>query len=155
MSIEWVEHRLGHASKRPSGALVANAARAPRAAHLLLRVVAGLLVFQHGAQKLFGWFGGAGGSGTAVELTSLMGLAGVLECLGGAAIVLGLFTRPVAFLLAGELAVAYFMAHQPRGAWPIENQGEVAVLFSFIFLFLSARGAGILSLDGLRHHDRA
>ena len=119
--------------------------------HVLLRVVAGWLFAQHGAQKLFGWFGGAGADGGTVALFSLMGLAGVLEFYGGIAIMLGAFTRPVAFVLAGEMAVAYLMAHQPYGAWPILNRGEPAALFAFIFLFLAAHGAGAFALDGLLH----
>jgi putative oxidoreductase len=83
-----------------------------------------------------------------------MGVAGVLEFFGGAAILLGLFTRPVAFLLSGELAIAYFLAHQSHGAWPIQNHGESAVLYSFIFLFIAAHGAGGFSLDAMRHRKR-
>jgi putative oxidoreductase len=132
-----------------------NMARAKQVTHVLLRVVAGVLLFQHGGQKLFGWFGGMGGPpGATVQLMSQMGLAGVLECFGGTAIALGLFTRPVAFLLSGELAVAYFQVHQPRSAWPIQNHGEPAALFSFIFLFLAAHGSGGFSLDRLRHLNR-
>lgn len=114
----------------------------------LLRVVAGLLFFQHGGQKLLGWFGGGG------DLPTLMMVAGVLELVGGAAILLGLFTRPVAFLLAGEMAVAYFMAHFSSSTiWPIQNGGEPAALFCFIFLFFAAHGAGPWSLDAkMRHH---
>ena len=121
--------------------------RTMQATHVLLRIVAGLLFFHHGGQKLFGWFGGTNGNGETVALASLMGLAAVLEFFGGLAVLLGLFTRPVAFLLAGEMAVAYFMSHQPRGIWPIQNHGESAVLFAFIFLFLAAHGAGGFSLD--------
>jgi putative oxidoreductase len=84
-----------------------------------------------------------------VELFSQMGLAGVLEFWGGLLIVLGLFTRPVALLLSGEMAVAYFQAHFPRGWAPIVNRGELTVLYSFAFLYLSARGGGTFSLDGL------
>lgn len=114
----------------------------------LLRIVAGLLFMQHGLQKLFGWLGGFGGQpGATAELFSLMGLAGVLETVGGLLILLGLFTRPVAFVLAGEMAVAYFMAHAPNGIWPIQNGGEPAALFAFIFLFFSANGAGPFSID--------
>nr|MBA2565224.1 DoxX family protein [Gemmatimonadota bacterium] len=87
----------------------------------LLRIVAGLMLMQHGAQKLFGVLGGAGGDGAAVPLVSLMGLAGVLEFFGGLAVAIGLFTRPVAFVLSGELAVAYFKAHAPQGLFPILN----------------------------------
>ncbi len=127
--------------------------RAIQLTHVLLRVVAGVLIAQHGGQKLFGWLGGVDGAGAAVAPMSQMGLAGALEFFGGIAIVLGLFTRPVAFVLSGELAVAYFQAHQAHGAWPIQNHGEVAVLYSFIFLSLAARGAGRWSLDAMRHRD--
>ncbi len=125
-----------------------NAAGPPT--HALLRIVAGLLFMLHGGQKLFGWFGGPGGQGGTVELVSLYGLAGVLELVGGALIIIGLLTRPSAFVLAGEMAVAYFMAHFPNGFWPIENQGEPAALFSFIFLFLAFNGAGPWSVDAAR-----
>lgn len=106
---------------------------------------------QHGAQKLFGVLGGVGGEpGSTVPLISLMGLAGVLEFFGGFLVALGLFTRPVAFVLAGEMAVAYFRSHLPEGFWPILNRGELAALYAFIFLFLAANGGGRFSLDGLR-----
>jgi putative oxidoreductase len=132
-----------------------NSTRIANVTHVLLRVVAGFLLLQHGGQKLFGWFGGTGPvPGGTVVLMSQMGLAGVLELLGGGLIALGLFTRPVAFVLSGELAVAYFQSHQPRGAWPIQNHGELAALYSFIFLFLAAHGAGGFSLDALRHRGR-
>lgn len=123
--------------------------------HLLsvLRIVAGLLFMQHGLQKLAGWFGGVGGGGT-VELFSLMGVAGVLEAVGGAFIVLGLFTRVVAFLAAGEMAVAYFMAHLPQSHFPIENGGEPAVLYCFLFLYLAAAGAGPWSVDAMLARNR-
>ncbi len=115
----------------------------------LLRIVVALLFMQHGAQKLFGVLGGAGPGGGSVELFSQMGLAGVLEFFGGALLALGLFTAPVAFILAGQMAVAYFMAHAPQGFWPIQNRGELAALFSFVFLFFAAAGPGRFSLDGL------
>ena len=131
-------------------------ARAAQLTHVLLRVVSGLLFLQHGGQKLFGWFGGVGGgSGGTVPLMSQMGLAGILEFFGGIAILLGLLTRPVAFVLAGEMAVAYIQSHQPRGTWPIQNHGEAAVLFCFIFLFFAAHGAGGFSLDGRIHRKRS
>lgn len=113
----------------------------------VLRIVAGLLFMEHGVQKLFGWLGGFGSPGGTAELFSLMGLAGVLETFGGLLIVLGLFTRPVAFILAGEMAVAYFMAHLPRGFFPIQNGGEPAVLYCFIFLALLTNGSGAFSVD--------
>jgi putative oxidoreductase len=118
----------------------------------LLRVVAGLMFMQHGAQKLFGWLKPADAPQGTVELMSQMGLAGVLEFFGGLLIVLGLFTRPVAFILAGQMAFAYFMAHAPQGPFPILNGGEPAVLFCFIFLYFSARGGGRYSLDHLISH---
>lgn len=120
----------------------------------LLRVVTGFLFMQHGAQKLFGLLGGFGGTpGATAPLASMMGLAGVLEFFGGLLILLGLFTRPVAFLLAGMMAVAYFTVHAPQALFPMLNQGELAALYSFVFLYLSARGAGRWSLDGLLDRD--
>lgn len=119
--------------------------------HALLRIAAGLMFMLHGGQKLFGWFGGPGGNGGTVELASLYGVAGILELVGGALIIIGLLTKPVAFLLSGQMAVAYFMSHLPNGLWPIENRGEPAALFSFIFLFLAFNGAGPLSVDAARH----
>ena len=116
----------------------------------LLRVVAGLLFMQHGMQKLFGWFGGK----PLDTLASQFGVAGVLELVGGLLVMLGLFTRPVAFVLAGEMAVAYFMMHVPNAFWPIQNRGEPAVLFCFIFLFFAAWGAGPISLDAFRARAR-
>jgi putative oxidoreductase len=130
-------------------------ARAAQWTHVLLRVVVGVLFLQHGGQKLLGWFGGVGGApGGTVNLMSQVGLAGVLELFGGAAIASGLLTRPVAFLLSGEMAVAYFQSHQPHGLWPIQNHGELAALYSFVFLFFAAHGAGGVSLDALRARKR-
>jgi putative oxidoreductase len=114
----------------------------------LLRVMAGLMFMQHGVQKLFGELGGwRGEPGNTAPLVSQAGLAGVLEVFGGALIVIGLFTRPVAFVLSGMMAVAYFQAHAPDSFWPIVNRGELAALYCFVFLFFSARGAGPLSVD--------
>ena len=113
----------------------------------LLREVAGLLFMQHGAQKLFGWFKGPDAPPGTAELFSMMGFAGVLEFFGGLLIVLGLFTRPVAFLLSGQMAAAYFMAHAPNGPVPIMNQGELAALYCFVFLYFAARGGGRYSVD--------
>ena len=115
----------------------------------LLRVVAGLLFLQVGGMKLLGWFGGMPGGGA---LSPLLIVAGTLELFGGLAVLLGLFTRPVAFLLSGEMAVAYFMGHFPQGFWPIQNQGQPAVLFCFIFLFFAAYGAGRWSIDAILRH---
>lgn len=116
----------------------------------LLRIVAGLLFMQHGAQKLLGMLGGMNGSGATASMFSLLWIAGVLEFFGGLLVALGLLTRPVAFVLAGEMAVAYFMAHAPQGFWPILNRGELAALYCFVFLFFAAHGAGPLSIDGSR-----
>jgi putative oxidoreductase len=115
----------------------------------ILRIVTGLLFMQHGLQKLFGLFGGMGGPGQTVELASRYGVAGVLETFGGALIVLGLFTRVVAFVLSGEMAFAYFLAHFPRAFFPIENRGEPVVLFCFLYLFIAAAGPGPWSVDAL------
>ncbi len=109
----------------------------------LLRIVAGFLLLQHGLQKLFGLLGRE-----AVTLVSLSGIAGVLEFFGGVAILIGLATRPVAFVLSGLLAAAYFMVHAGKGFWPIQNGGELAALFSFVFLYLSTMGGGNFSIDG-------
>lgn len=109
------------------------------------RIVFGLMFMQHGAQKLFAMFGRE----EPVALFSQMGLAGALELYGGLFIVLGLLTRPVAFVLAGEMAWAYFQSHFPRGWIPIENRGELTVLYSFAFLYMAFRGGGSFSADGL------
>ena len=114
----------------------------------ILRIVTAFLFLAHGTQKLFGF--PAAEPQAAVPLLSLIGVAGVLEVLGGALLLLGLWTRPVAFVLSGEMAVAYFKAHAPEGFWPLLNGGEVAVLFCFVWLFFAAAGAGPLSLDAVR-----
>jgi len=118
------------------------------ATHTLLRVGAGLMFMQHGAQKLYGWLGGFGGQpGATAELFSQMWVAGVLEFWGGLLIVLGLLTRPVGLLLALQMLVAHFMAHQPQGGFPIQNRGELALLFAVVFAFLFGNGSGPLSVD--------
>ena len=115
-----------------------------------LRILVGFMFLLHGAQKLFGLLGGFGGQeGATAPLFSLMGFAGILEFFGGLAILLGLFTQPVAFILSGEMAVGYFMAHFPMSFWPVVNRGETAVLYCLIFLLLATTGGGSLSLDGL------
>lgn len=119
--------------------------------HALLRIVSGLILICPGGMKLFGWFGGMP---AGVPRTTLLTVAGVIEVVGGSLIVLGLFTRPVAFIASGEMAVAYFMGHFPNGFWPIQNHGEPAVLLCFIFLFLFANGAGPFSLDAWMKRPR-
>jgi putative oxidoreductase len=122
----------------------------------LLRIVAGVLFSCHGAQKLFGMFGGFHGQkGATAPLLSLMGLAGVIELLGGLLIAVGLFTRPAAFIASGQMAAAYFMAHATRAFWPLQNHGELAVLYCFLFFFLFFRGAGRFSLDHAIHQRGA
>jgi putative oxidoreductase len=111
----------------------------------ILRIVVALLFMTHGAQKLFGFPAPLPGGGP--PLMSLFGVSGILEFVGGLFILLGLFTRPVAFLLAGEMAVAYFMMHAPNGFWPLLNQGEAAVLYCYVFLYMAVAGGGSWSLD--------
>jgi putative oxidoreductase len=114
----------------------------------VFRIVLALLFLAHGLVKLFGF--PAGAQPGQVPLVSLFGLAGVLELVGGAAVLVGLFTRPVAFILAGEMAVAYFMVHAPQGFFPILNGGELSILYCFAFLYLAAAGAGPWSIDAKR-----
>jgi putative oxidoreductase len=111
----------------------------------VLRIVAAWLFIAHGTQKLFAFPVSQPGSG--FPLMSLMGAAGILETVGGVLMLAGLFTRPIAFVLAGEMAVAFFLQHAPAGPWPILNGGELAVLYCFIWLFFSAAGPGPWSLD--------
>ena len=129
--------------------------RAVPITYLLLRVVAGLLLLQSGGLILFGWFGGMPGhAASPPPLMSQTGIGGVLEFFGGLAVMLGLLTQPVAFILSGEMAVAYWQFHAPQGRWPVQNQGMPAVLFCFIFLYMAARGGGEWSLDALLRRKR-
>jgi putative oxidoreductase len=116
----------------------------------VLRIVTAFLFMQFGTAKLFGFPGPILPGGSTAPVGSLPGIAGVLETFGGALVLVGLLTRPVALLLSGEMAVAYFHAHAPQGFWPILNGGHNAALYSFLFLYLSAAGAGPFSLDALR-----
>jgi putative oxidoreductase len=120
----------------------------------VLRIVTGYLLIPHGTAKLFGAPHQAMFDG--LQLVSLMGLAGILEVLGGALFLIGLFTRPVAFVLCGFMAVAYFMAHGSQGhvLLPMLNQGELAVLYCFVFLSFVFSGAGAWSVDAMRRPDR-
>ena len=132
-----------------------NRERALTITWTLLRVVFGLMFVQVGGLKLFGWFGGMpGANGAPPPVLSQVWIGGVLEIVGGALIALGLFTRPVAFILSGEMAVAYWQFHAPNGTWPIQNHGEGAVLYCFIFLFMAAYGAGAWSLDAVIRKKR-
>lgn len=119
-----------------------------------LRIVAGFLFFCHGAQKLLGWFVEPGSQRMAIAFPQLPWFAGVIELVGGALIMIGLLTRPIAFLASGEMAFAYFMAHAPNGALPIQNHGELAALYSFVFLFFAAHGGGPYGIDGMLRKGR-
>lgn len=115
----------------------------------VLRIFAALILLQHGTQKMFGFPAVAGAPQQPFVLASLNGVAGILEVFGGIALVLGLLTRPIAFLLSGEMAVAYFLRHAPRDFWPIVNRGEVAALLCFVFLYFSFAGGGQWSVDAI------
>ena len=114
----------------------------------LLRIVVGGLFLMHGSAKLLHIPHVA--QFDNVQLTSLVGIAGLLELVGGFLLLIGLFTRPVAFILSGEMAVAYFMAHQPRGLLPILNGGETAIMFCFCCLYICCAGGGPYGFDGMR-----
>ena len=116
-----------------------------RYAYAIMRIILGLLFVSHGGQKLFGWFGGQ-----PVPLGSLFGVAGIIEIVLGVMITIGLFAGYAAFIASGEMAVAYFIGHFPKSFWPLENEGELAVLFCFTLLYMATQGAGIWSVDAVR-----
>jgi putative oxidoreductase len=116
----------------------------------VLRIMVAFLFMQVGSAKLFAFPAAVMPGGGTAPLTSLPGIAGFLEVFGGGLIMLGLFTRPVAFLLSGEMAFAYFLGHAPQGFWPVLNQGQPAVFYCFFYLYLSAAGPGPWSLDARR-----
>jgi putative oxidoreductase len=130
---------------------MAQAARASLQpyARSAMRVVVGFLFMEHGLQKILGLLGGLGGHGATAHFPSWIWLAGILEAIGGPLILIGLFTRPVAVILCGEMAVAYFWMHFPLGFWPLLNHGELAVLYCFVFLYLAAAGPGPVSADAI------
>jgi len=117
------------------------------APHMLsiLRIVAGLLFLEHGTSRLFGWPSPL----PSPAVFSMYWFAGAIELVGGALLVLGLFTRPAAFIMSGEMAFAYFISHAPSGFFPILNRGDAAILYCFIFLYIAFAGPGAWSLDGL------
>jgi putative oxidoreductase len=117
--------------------------------YTLLRIVAGLLFACHGAQKLFGVLGGH-----QMPLAGQMGMAGIVEFVGGLMIAVGFLTSYAAFIASGEMAVAYFQAHAPGGFWPIQNKGELAVLNCFLFLFIAARGTGPFGVSSAKTRGR-
>jgi putative oxidoreductase len=118
----------------------------------VLRIISALLFMQHGAQKLFGFL--APMHATSHRFFSMMGIAGILEFFGGLLVVLGVFTRPVAFVLSGEMAVAYLMVHAPKGFWPLQNGGDLAVLWSLVFFYMAVAGGGAWRLDRLWSGNR-
>jgi len=117
--------------------------------YAVLRIVAGFLFFQHGAQKILGMLGGMGGQGATADFLTRAWFAGIIELVGGAMIAVGWLTGWVAFLCSGEMAFAYFLAHAPQGFWPLLNRGELAALYCFLFLYMATRGSGPLSVDEL------
>jgi len=117
----------------------------------LLRIVTALLFMQHGTQKMFGF---PAPQRHEFELFSMYGVAGTLEVFGGALVLIGLFTRPTAFVLSGLMAFAYFIAHAPRDFWPLLNGGELAATWSFVLLYLAVAGGGSWSVDGYRSSKR-
>jgi len=110
----------------------------------LMRIVVGLTFLCHGLQKLFGMFGGMP---QGIEMNALLYTAGVIELVGGTLVMIGLRAGWAAFITSGTMAAAYFMAHQPNGALPIQNQGELAAVYAFVFLYIASRGSGKLSVD--------
>jgi len=116
----------------------------------VLRIVAAFLFMQFGTAKVIAFPAAIMPGGGTAPIGSLAGIAGLLESVGGLLLLVGLFTRPVAFVVAGEMAFAYFIGHAPQGFWPVLNQGHPAILFCFIWLYLSAAGPGPWSLDARR-----
>ncbi|HYG66799.1 MAG TPA: DoxX family protein [Anaeromyxobacteraceae bacterium] len=121
----------------------------------VFRIATAFLFMQYGTAKLFAFPAAVMPGGGTASLMSLAGVAGTLETFGGALVLVGLFTRPVAFVLSGLMAVAYFMAHAPQGFWPVLNGGSPAAQYAFLFLYLSAAGAGPWSLDAIRSRQHA
>jgi putative oxidoreductase len=119
----------------------------------ILRIVVAFLFMQVGTAKLFAFPGAVMPGGGTAPIGSLAWIAGFLEAFGGLFLLVGLFTRPVAFVLSGEMAVAYFYGHAPQGLWPVLNQGAPAIYYSFLFLYLSAAGPGPWSIDALRRRE--
>jgi putative oxidoreductase len=124
-------------------------ARLSEPIYAVFRIVVGALFAFHGAQKLLGMFGGR-----VAEMGTQLWFAGVIELVGGIMIAIGLLAGLAAIIASGEMAAAYFIAHAPRGTWPIQNQGELAVVYCFAFLYIAARGAGMLSIDAVRGAPR-
>jgi putative oxidoreductase len=122
-------------------------------AYAVMRIVIGLLFFCHGLQKVFGLFGGV--NGAAAPLLTLLGIAGLIELIAGALIAVGFAAGTAAFIASGQMAAAYFMGHFPAGFWPIQNDGELALLYCFVFLYMATRGSSIWSIDAARTDETA
>jgi putative oxidoreductase len=120
-----------------------------RYVHAILRIGAGLLFFEHGLQKILGWLGGVNGSGLTVPVMSTSGLLGCAELVGGGLLLVGVLTRPTAAWLAIQMLAVYALAHAPKAGWPIQNQGELPLLYAFVFAYLAANGPGPLSIEEL------
>jgi putative oxidoreductase len=118
----------------------------------ILRIITAFLYIAHGTQKFFGLPGT--GEAPPFDLMTLRGVSAILETFGGALLLVGLFTRPVAFILCGQMAFAYFIGHAPQGFWPLLNRGELAIMFCFVFLYLAAAGGGPWSLDAAFRRNR-
>lgn len=140
--------------RKPIGVAARWQASAPQLL-ALFRIVASIIFMQSGTMKLFAFPAGVPPDNGTVELLTQVGIGAVMEVVGGALVLLGFFTRPVAFVLAGEMAVAYFQFHQPTAFWPTMNGGVAAIMFCFLFLYLSAAGPGAWSLDALRARTNA
>ena len=119
----------------------------------IMRIIAAFVFFQVGSAKLFAFPAAVMPDGGTAPLASLAGVAGALEVVGGTLLLLGLFTRPVAFLVSGEMAFAYFIGHAPQGFWPVLNGGQPAILYCFIWLYISSAGPGPWSIDALRRRQ--
>lgn len=118
-------------------------------AHNAMRIGVAFAYWTHGGQKVLGWFGGFGPDGGTADMMTRFGIAGSIELVGGLLVMIGLFTRPVAFIVAGEMAVAYWWIHFSRGGlWHWANGGELALIYCFVFLFIAAAGPGAFSVDG-------
>ena len=117
-------------------------------AYAIMRIVIALLFVCHGLQKVFGLFGGV--NGAAAPLLSLLGIAGLIEMITGTLITIGFATGTAAFIASGQMAVAYFIGHLPAGFWPLQNDGEEAVVYCFVFLYMATQGSGRLSIDAAR-----
>ena len=130
-----------------------GSAWAPRVLSIL-RIVVGFLYIWHGTSKIFGFPSAGGAPFVPLEWMTLKGVSAFLELVGGVLLLIGLFSRPVAFILSGHMAFAYFMAHAPQSVWPIINRGELAIVFCFVFLYIAAAGPGPWSIDAAMRRGR-